>query len=432
MGLNIRGRMLRLFSATVFDQVLLSGTNFAVGLLLVRYTADSDYAIYVLLQTALALIVSAHSAAICSPLSILAPKKSPESKQRMVGAIRRSRKRFLRPLALLALVAVAVARQAHVLELTSAWVLAIGVAAAWATVERDYLRCILLIYARVHTIIAVDAIYAVVLLAGMIWAAFGFGKPTIWIVIAMAAAAWACAAASSRALAGNPGWVDADAKPMWREMRPLGTWALVGAVIYWVFGRSYNYVLASRLDLTAVAGVNAVRLMVVPALLITTGLQSILPPLAASWLAEIGLGRLARRLLGLVLVIAAGDLLYFGLIWILRDWVTGHLLHKHIADRDPLFLLWAGFTLVALVREVIVCAVYALGELKWLARQVALSAAVALCLMWFSMPYWGSPAIIMGLIIGEALNVAGILHLIRKTQRLRSADAGIVRTDDAA
>lgn len=430
MALNIRGRLVRLFSATVLDQVLLSGTNFVVGLLLVRFTADSDYAIYILLQTALALIASAHSAAVCSPLAIVAPKKPPDLKQRMVGAIRRSRKRFLRPLALLALVAVAAGYETGILDLTSTWLLAISVAAAWATVERDYLRCVLLIYARVRTLIAVDAVYAIVLLAAMIWAAFGFSKPAIGIVLAMTAAAWACAVASSRALAENPGWLDADAKPMWREMRPLGTWALLGAVIYWIFGRSYNYILASRLNLTAVASVNAVRLMVMPAILITTGLQSILTPLAASWLAEVGLASLMRRLLSIVLVVGAGDLLYFGMIWELRGWITSHLLHKHISERDPLLLLWAGFTIVALLREVIVSAVYALGELKWLARQVAISAAVALCLMWFGMPYLGSPAVLIALIVGEALNATGILHLIRKALRQRSLEASGACTDE--
>ena len=44
----VQSRLLRLFSGTVIDQAMLSAVNFLVGLLLIRYTTDADYASYVL------------------------------------------------------------------------------------------------------------------------------------------------------------------------------------------------------------------------------------------------------------------------------------------------------------------------------------------------------------------------------------------------
>ena len=60
-------RLLRLFSSAVIDQALLSATNFAVGLLLIRYTSDADYGQYVLAFNALLLITSFQGALIGGP-----------------------------------------------------------------------------------------------------------------------------------------------------------------------------------------------------------------------------------------------------------------------------------------------------------------------------------------------------------------------------
>ncbi len=50
--------------------------------------------------------------------------------------------------------------------------------------------------------------------------------------------------AARRALKREPGFIAGDAAPFWREMRPLAVWATVGAMTYWIYNQSYNYVLA--------------------------------------------------------------------------------------------------------------------------------------------------------------------------------------------
>ena len=69
-------------------------------------------------------------------------------------------------------------------------------------------------------------------------------------------------------------------------MRPLAIWATIGAMTYWIYNQSYNYVLASRIDLTAVADVNAARLLLMPTIVLTVGVKTLLVPTAAAWLAE--------------------------------------------------------------------------------------------------------------------------------------------------
>ena len=66
-------RLLRLFSSAVIDQALLSATNFAVGLLLIRQTRDEDYGHYVLAFNLLLLVTSFLGSLIGGPLAVLAP-----------------------------------------------------------------------------------------------------------------------------------------------------------------------------------------------------------------------------------------------------------------------------------------------------------------------------------------------------------------------
>src|SRR5258708_13112080 len=92
-----RGGLLRQFSTTVIDQVVLSGANFLVGLLLIRQTSDTDYGLFVLVQSAITLLMSGQMAWLSSPLAVLAPGKAPALRRLMWGAVHISHRRFFRP-----------------------------------------------------------------------------------------------------------------------------------------------------------------------------------------------------------------------------------------------------------------------------------------------------------------------------------------------
>jgi O-antigen/teichoic acid export membrane protein len=231
-------------------------------------------------------------------------------------------------------------------------------------------------------------------------------------IVALAAASLAGAVVARRLLAVDPGWVSGDAQPFWREIRSLGVWSLVGAVIYWLFAQSYNYVLATRLDLTAVTNVNAARLVLTPVFVFMYGINNLLMPIASNWLAELGTGRMLRRLALVALLITAIDLLYFALAWYLRDWLIVDLMHKHIADQDRLLILWGCVALVFLPREVLQSVLFAFKRVRSMAWVIAISAAVSLSLMWFGIPHWGAAAVLIGQVAGECVNLVGLAILV--------------------
>lgn len=411
------GRRALPFGFAIFDQVVLSLTNFLVGFALIRYTSDRDYALYVLVQSTLVLITSVHNAYLTGPVAILTPKLPDEERWQIIGSVKRVQRRLLRTAAVPLLILPILGYLLGILDALLASVMVAGILAVWASLRREYLRSVLLMYFRPHTLLGADAVYAVTLLAG-VGAAISIGKDVVvGATCALVGAGWAGAASAHRSLAKDHAWDEGRAVTIWSQIHTLGFWAVVGSTIWWFLGQSYSYLLATRLNLTAVADVSATRLLLMPAIVLAIGVGSLLGPTAARWYAQIGIHRLVRRLLMFLLAVGLIETTYFLAVWLGRDWLVVGILHKQIHDLDRLLLLWSGVALIGLCRDVLQSALIALGRLKSLAWQVGVSTAIAVVLMWYGLGWWGAPGVLVGMIVGELINLAGIILLLRKCMR---------------
>jgi O-antigen/teichoic acid export membrane protein len=297
-------------------------------------------------------------------------------------------------------------------------VVVLGIAACWTALQREYLRGVLLIYGRPHAMLLADLVNVAVLLAGALIAVYGPKPAVLWAVTALIASALAGETTARRSLAKDPGLTRGDdPAPFWAEMRPLAVWATVGALTYWIYNQSYNYVLASRIDLTAVADVNAARLLLMPTIVLTVGVKTLLVPTAASWLAESSVGRLIRRLLLFATGIALIDVVYCIALWIFRDLLSHDLMHKTIGNRDLLLILWAALSLIALYRDLLQTGLFALRKFRSLAGVTGLSAAASLTIMWLGIKSWGPVAALIGQVAGEMINLGGVVILLAIASR---------------
>jgi O-antigen/teichoic acid export membrane protein len=415
------GRFLHFFGTGVLDQILLSGANFVAGFVMIRYTSDVSYGQFVLAQSAVLLLVSAQAAWLSGPVTIIAPAKSAQIRAQMIGSLGASQTHFLRRAALGLLAIPFAAYLIGIWSLSISLVVAGTILAAWAALQREYRRSVLLIYSRAHGMLGADAVYVTVLLLGIAVALLVRPVAAPVAIVALSAAGLAGAVVAHRMLAADPGWVSGDSRPYWLEIRTLGLWSVIGAVIYWLFAQSYNYVLATRLDLTAVTNVNAARLVLTPVFVFVYGINNLLMPIASNWLASFGLPRMLKRLAVLTLLISALDLIYFAIAWYLRDWLIVDLMHKHIGDQDRLLVLWACVALVFLPREVLQAALFALQRARSMAWLIGLSAVVSLSLMWLGIPRWGAAAVLIGQVAGECVNLVGLALLLWWQIRQRPA-----------
>ncbi|GAC1630567.1 MAG: hypothetical protein NVS9B10_23110 [Nevskia sp.] len=422
-------RLLRLFSFAVIDQALLSGANFLLGFLLIRYTGGADYGMFVLAQATILLMIVAQGAWITGPIYVIAPKREPEQRRELLSAIRSSQHWLLR---WLVLAGIFVPPIGYAFGLWNGDVALVSIAtifAAWKALLREYCRTVLLTYGKSRALLKMDAIYVAVLVGGALIALIMPRHAEIaghvlevpvalWAVLALMSAAWYGHFRADRALAGDPGWVPTtDARQHWRQILPLGVWSAAGAGIYWLFSQSYNYIIASQIGLEAVADVNATRMLLMPAILITVGVKGLLIPSAAGWLKEFGITVLLKRLALFVLGIAVLDLIYFAFIWLLRDWVTVDLMRRKITQVDELLLLWGAVALLGLARDVMQTALQALERFKIVAGLTGIGAIVSLSIMGYGLRRWGPTATLIGQVAGETVILIGIILLTLQSQR---------------
>jgi O-antigen/teichoic acid export membrane protein len=431
MSANKLSRTLHFFGAGVIDQIVLSGANFLAGLLMIRHTSDVAYGQFVLAQSAIVLLVATQSAWLTGPLSIVVPKKTVPEKTLAIGAMRFSQARFLRRVGAVLLLATAAGWLIGILKPGTALVTAGILLACWAALQREYLRGALIMWARPNQLLQTDGVYAACMVIGVVLVATFCPTSTgVFAIGALLVAARIAEAVSYRMLGADPGWVSGNAKPFWQEIRPIGLWSTVGSVTYWIFAQSYNYILAGRFDLTAVASVNAARLLLTPIFVFTIGINNVLVSFTANWLAEVGLTKTLRRLVLVLLTITALDLIYLGVVWGFRGWLIASVLHKTIADRDTLLLLWGSIALIFLPREILQAVLLASGQVKSMTWLIGVSALTSLALTWYGMGHWGMAAVLIGQIAGESVNVFGLAWMLWRHVRIKGRQPPAYTTGD--
>jgi O-antigen/teichoic acid export membrane protein len=410
-------------SAAVAGQIILSAANFFIGFLLIRHAGDKTYGLYILLQSGLMFLTSTTSSIITGPLSVLLPARSVAERRDMASKVRHDQSSLLLRLLPLALLLTLAAYGLGFIGRNTALLAGVAAFAGWTALRRELFRGVLLACSLVHGVLVADTAYAVVLVLAILATIILPLPAELTVPLALALAAWLGGRVACAQFARNPGWGDPKgAAHAWSEIRPLAIWTLSGTMIFWVFAQSYNYILAIRLDLSAVADVNAARLIMMPMVVITVGLGNILPPMAGNWYAEVGYAKLVRRLLLYVLLpLSVLYVVYSAVIWIISDWVIATVLRTEIHDHERLILLWALLALAGLVRDVIQSALFATGRLKFLTQQIAFSTVIALLVMTLGIPHWGAAAALIGQITGEVVNIIGLLIGLRTKPPLRPA-----------
>ncbi|HUG73482.1 MAG TPA: polysaccharide biosynthesis C-terminal domain-containing protein, partial [Steroidobacteraceae bacterium] len=236
-------------------------------------------------------------------------------------------------------------------------------------------------------------------------------QPAATAVLASGLAALVASALLSRMLLRSEAWDARGAQGILREIAPLATWSTGGAAIHWTFSQGYTYLVAAMLDVRTVAAIAATRLLAMPVNLLSSGIGSLLLPLASRWLVERGAPLVLRRLVWLALGIAATAICYFTVVWLLRDWVFDVMLKKNFAQRDLLLMMWSAAFVLMVVHQQLLYLLIARERFRLLTPLALISAVVALvCSLW-GMQHYGGAGAVMGIVLGELTNTIGVVIL---------------------
>jgi O-antigen/teichoic acid export membrane protein len=400
----------RLLSSAVVSQALLSAASFSIGLILIRNATDVQYGYYILASNAIILLVSLQNAFFNPPLAIRINRLDRLGRGELVGGLYREQRRLLPALGAIAVVIALGLWQAHVLDNHTGPLVLVTVLASLALLHREYFRMVLFAHRRPYDVLRTDIFYVVLMVLG-VFVATMTSTPAVSAIFTLSLAAMVSGILLSQTLHRHEPWTTEGTQGILREIAPLAVWSTAGAAIHWTFSQGYIYLVAGTLDVTAVAAIAATRLLLMPVNLLSTGIGSLMLPLAAGWLHQHGALVLLRRLTLLALSLAAATLCYFAILWYLRDWIFSVLLKKQFAQRDELLMLWGAIFLVIVIRDQLIYLLAAQGRFRVMTLLTFVSAVISLAASYWGMLQFGVAGALVGILIGELINVTGIVML---------------------
>jgi O-antigen/teichoic acid export membrane protein len=102
---------------------------------------------------------------------------------------------------------------------------------------------------------------------------------------------------------------------------------------------------------------------------------------------------------------------YFATVWLLRDWIFTQVLHKQMEQRDTLLLLWFAIGLAMVIRDQLIYLPTLRHRFQQLTTLSTANTLVALCATYAGLMHLGVTGALWGLLLGETLNVCGLVAL---------------------
>ncbi|MBL7114473.1 MAG: hypothetical protein ISS35_01795 [Kiritimatiellae bacterium] len=336
----------------LLDQGVVSGTGFAVNILLARFASLDEYGAYVLAFSILLAIAGIQCALITDPLAYLYASQANDREADY------SRGLLFSQLSLAAACLIVVGLVVGLLSAldvdNSLRTALMGLGSALLFLQmRELCRRLLFARFQVLTVLGLDLSYSFVVLLGLAFLLFSnrLSARSAFIVLA-------CGGAAASAV-GLYGLRDVfSGKGIWKPMRlaivtnwPFARWHLIGMIGGFGYLQANTFVVAAILGTTSAAVLHASRNLLMPVEMLLVGAGNFVTPRASSYFTKDGQKALrvfVKRWGGILSAITA---IYCGLVAIYPQLLLQLLYGAKYSDATTIVRLWAvAFMLFALRR----------------------------------------------------------------------------------
>jgi O-antigen/teichoic acid export membrane protein len=404
-------------------QALLSAANFTVGLILIRRTSDLQYSFYVLATNALLLLTALQTSFIQPYIVSSLTSMDTPARHDLVGALIRTNRHWVPVFCGVAIALVAGLWAVRVIQTPIALLIAMCLVAGGMALTREFFRVTLFAYRRPNGVLRADLAFVAVLVTSAFIATLTENTAAV-AVAGVAVAQLTGFVILRKALWQHEPWNTHTTEHILGKIAAAGAWAIAGSGIHWLLIQGYSYLVAGVLDVRDIASIAATRLTLMPVFVLSGGVSMLLFPMTSRWVRDVGARATTKRLLLLVAGLGSAALLYMAAMWILRDWIFTVILKKSFPHRDPLLLLWSAVFLVTLCRDQLATLPAAHARFRDMTLMTGFSATIWLLSSYVAMTHYGPPGAVMGILIGEVVNMGGILFMIfRETRQPNAAPA---------
>lgn len=415
-----RRRFLFRSVASIFDHMLLSGVNFLIGLVLIRFATKETYGLYSQLFGVTILTTSLLEAMIGTALTTIAARVSDTERVFLVARAFRLQMVIALAFATVCALGVYVVSLYHPLAESAAG-LALAFFALILTLScREYCRTALYLQSRPEVVATMDVAFVVMTMLGGA-AVFVWGHASVTGVITLLAVTNGLAASYFAFHLLWPGnyhdkclHSDHDFRALWS----LSRWALTGAIVAWLVNNGYLYFAGGLVGVAALADLNAARLLLVPISIVAMAWVRVARPIIGQSIVAQNWHDLSRFSRLSTMAMTAFAVLYVGLLMWAFPWLADNVFgekYEHVAE---LLFIWGVYFALNCARNVGTTTLISFGAYRATFWQGLISVPVLVLGCLLTIPAWGIRGALGAMIIVEVCELLGNwFYLLPKARR---------------
>lgn len=387
---------------SLMDQALLSISNFAIGLVFIRYASKTDYYAYSQLIGYIALTLAVQAALINTTALTLLPQRTGQARRDMGNAYfgLQSGLSLLMAVvggAVIGLVPASVAMDAISWPLAGA--MSCMVVGVWM---REFLRNVQFVRLRPDLCLWQDVLYVLILVVGMglLLAMHEISATAVLYVMALAGLLSALPWLRSAELSLS--WHVHRWGTLFKDIWPYAKWSLPAGLVAWTFGNGYLLIGAQVVGPETTAEIVAAKLFVAPLGMVFVSWANIFRPRVSRNLAD-GDVRGVRRLTWMSMAGVLGIVLVFtGVLVLAYPMLEAHVLGHKYQGLSSDIAWWGAFFLASGLSGVCNGVLLAGGRFKQSFYAAAISSLVSIPVMYTLGSLYAKDGLMLGLVLGEA------------------------------
>ncbi len=336
------------------DQSMLSITNFAMNIMIIRCVSKTDYGLYVCGYSLILLANSIQNAVINIQMSIIAPKLGGVQRAAFCSRLAAGQYAMWLPISGAGALGAWALFRIGVLS-SHQMIMAVVISAAVPAIFiREFYRSLLLLDFRPLRVLFSDLVYIVIAFSAFLLFEHAFpAKMDILTFVAMGAASMMIGGAGLRGLlrTGRETARGTRTQASFGRCWENGKWALLAVVVTWIQRQSYVYMLLFFKGAENTAEVNAARLMLMPVGLVLISYGRLFMP---QWAKDRSAGAGEEVFLSakkILKYLISGISVYTALLIICKDELIPRLFGRAYLGSSHFILLWGLIFIAQAVRS---------------------------------------------------------------------------------
>lgn len=251
------------------DQVLISGFNFLIGVILIRKVEAAQYGYFVFAVSIVLLVVGFQNALVTTQFTVIGPQKDKKDQNRFAAALFIGQYRYWLPLSFGTLFTAFFAADSFANDRQLTTIAMVVAISCLGTLCREFFKSYFFFKLQPQNVLRIDICYIAIVALGWYFLFSEQSDQHVFVLGALGLASLLCIFAKPalwpdiRAL--KSGEITSALKECW----PNGKWALLGVMVTWLQTQCYVYLTATMHGPEHTAIAHAGRLLLMPIALLT-------------------------------------------------------------------------------------------------------------------------------------------------------------------